>query len=46
MSAYEYVIFGGVCGWVGGALGMWAYFATSGLIRTREEYYAAKRGTE
>lgn len=33
----------GICiGWFLGCTVMWVYFAHSGLMRTREEYYAAK----
>lgn len=41
-------IWGMVAGWTGGAFGMWLYFSRSGLIRSREEYYAhqARQGRE
>lgn len=25
-TIYIYFVLGGMCGWIGGALGMWAYF--------------------
>lgn len=30
-------------GWASGSLAVWRYFKSAGLIRTRAEYYAARK---